>query len=109
MATLFRNKIVSAVGTSPVKVYEAPVATYTTIIGLSLANVTAGIINASVYVQDDTSATAYYIKDVQIAANSALRVVTNGEKLIIPEEYDLFVESSAAASVDVVMSYVEIT
>ena len=109
MATAFKNKIISAVGTSPVKIYEGPVGVETTVIGLSLANTTAGIITASVFVQDDTSAQAFYIKNAQISPASSLRVVVSGEKLIIPAEYDLFVESNTAAAVDVVMSYVEIT
>jgi hypothetical protein len=109
MATAFKNKIISAVGTSPVKIYEGPVGVETTVIGLSLANITAGIITASVFVQDDTSAQAFYIKNAQISPASSLRVVVSGEKLIIPAEYDLFVESNTSAAVDVVMSYVEIT
>lgn len=109
MATAFKNKIISAVGISPVKIYEGPVGVETTVIGLSLANITAGIITASVFVQDDTSAQAFYIKNAQISPASSLRVVVSGEKLIIPAEYDLFVESNTAAAVDVVMSYVEIT
>jgi hypothetical protein len=109
MATAFKNKIISAVGTSPVKIYEGPVGVETTVIGLSLANITAGIITASVFVQDDTSAQAFYIKNAQISPASSLRVVVSGEKLIIPAEYDLFVESNTAAALDVVMSYVEIT
>ncbi len=109
MATAFKNKIISAVGTSPVKIYEGPVGVETTVIGLSLSNITAGIITASVFVQDDTSAQAFYIKNAQISPASALRVVVSGEKLIIPAEYDLFVESNTAAALDVVMSYVEIT
>jgi hypothetical protein len=109
MATSFKNKVESAVGTSPVKIYEAPVGINTTIIGLSLSNITAGIITASVFVQDDTSAQAYFLKNVQIAPASSLRVVTSGEKLVIPANDDLFVESNTAAAVDVVMSYVEIS
>jgi hypothetical protein len=109
MATAFKNKIISAVGTSPVKIYEGPVGVETTVIGLSLANISAGIITVSVFVQDDTSAQAFYIKNAQISPASSLRVVVSGEKLIIPAEYDLFVESNTAAAVDVVMSYVEIT
>jgi hypothetical protein len=109
MATAFKNKIISAVGTSPVKIYEGPVGVETTVIGLSLANISAGIITASVFVQDDTSAQAFYIKNAQISPASSLRVVVSGEKLIIPAEYDLFVESNTSAAVDVVMSYVEIT
>ena len=34
--------------------------------------------------------------------------IEHGEKLIIPANYDLFVESNTAASLDVVLSYVEI-
>jgi len=109
MATAFKNKIISAVGTSPVKIYEGPVGVETTVIGLSLANISAGIITVSVFVQDDTSAQAFYIKNAQISPASSLRVVVSGEKLIIPAEYDLFVESNTSAAVDVVMSYVEIT
>ena len=109
MATAFKNKILSQVGTSPVKIYEAPVGASATILGLSLSNITAGIITASVFVQDDTSAQAFFIKNVQIAPASSLRLVTSGEKLIVPANYDVFVESNTAAAVDVVMSYVEIT
>lgn len=109
MATSFKNKITAQIGTSPVKIYEAPVGVSATILGMSLSNTTAGIITASVYVQDDTSAQAFYIKNVQIAPSSSLRVVTSGEKLIIPANFDLFVESNTAASVDVIMSYVEIS
>ena len=108
MATAFKNKISTQIGTSPVKIYEAPVGVSTTIRGMSLSNITGGIITASVYVQDDTSAQAFFIKNVQIATGSSLRVVTSGEKLIIPANYDLFVESNTAASLDVVLSYVEI-
>lgn len=109
MATTFKNKIESAIGTSPVKIYEAPVGVNTTIVGLSLSNITAGIIAASVYVQDNTSAQAYFLKNVNIAPNTSLRVVTSGEKLIIPADYDLFIESNTAASIDAVMSFVEIS
>ena len=41
MATAFKNKILSQVGTSPVKIYEAPVGASATILGLSLSNITA--------------------------------------------------------------------
>lgn len=109
MATIFKNNLEQAVGTTPVKVYETNIGVSTTVIGLSLTNVTAGIITASVYVQDDTSAQSFFLKNVQIAAASSLRAITNGEKLIIPAEYALFVESNTAASLDVVMSYVEIS
>jgi hypothetical protein len=109
MATLFKNNIEQAVGITPVKVYETNIGVSTTVIGLSLTNITAGIVTASVFVQDDTSAQSFFLKNVQIAAATSVRAITNGEKLIIPAQYSLFVESNTAASLDVVMSYVEIS
>jgi hypothetical protein len=109
MATIFKNNIEQAVGTTPVKVYETPIGVSTTVIGLSLTNITAGIVTASVFVQDDTSAQSFFLKNVQIAAATSVRAITNGEKLIIPAEFSLFVESNTAASLDVVMSFVEIS
>lgn len=109
MATVFKNNIEQAVGITPVKVYETVIGVSTTVIGLSLTNITAGIVNASVFVQDDTSAQSFFLKNVQISPATSVRAITNGEKLIIPAQYSLFVESNTAASVDVVMSYVEIS
>jgi len=110
MATQFRNTIINSVGTTPVRIYTTPENFNTTVIGMSLANLTAGIVTAGVYLQDtpNDSATGYYIKDVSVAPNSSLRLVTSGEKLIIPEYNELFIVSNTTASLDVIMSYVEI-
>ena len=108
MATLFKNKVVNSVGIVPVDIYEADASTRATVIGLSLTNLTQSFVYVDVLLQDDTSITGYYLKQALLPANTSLRVVATGEKLIIAPSNKLQVRSSIDDSVDVVLSFVEI-
>ena len=109
MATEFKNTVSKDVGTKPVEILETTASTRATVIGLSLTNLTGSFVYVSVLLQDDTSVTGYYLKDTILPANTSLRVVSTGEKLIVAPENKLLVQSSVDDSVDVVCSYVEIT
>ena len=108
MATLFKNKVVNTVGVLPVDVYETDASTRATVIGMSLTNLTQSFVYVDVLMQDDTSITGYYLKQALLPANTSLRVVATGEKLIIAPSNKLQVQSSIDDSVDVVLSFVEI-
>ena len=108
MATLFQNKVTNNIGAVPVEIYETDASTRATIIGLSLTNLTASFVYVDVLIQDNTSITGYYLKDTLLPANTSLRVVATGEKLILAPENKILVRSSIDDSVDVVMSYVEV-
>jgi len=108
MATLFKNKVVKQVGTLPVDIYETDASTRSTVIGLSLTNLTSSFVYVDVLIQDDTSVTGYYLKDTVLPANTALRVVNQVEKLILASNNKIQVRASVDDSVDVVMSFVEI-
>jgi len=108
MATLFKNKVVNSVGIVPVDIYEADASTRATVIGMSLTNLTQSFVYVDVLMQDDTSVTGYYLKQALLPANTSLRVVATGEKLIIAPSNKLQVKSSIDDSVDVVLSFVEI-
>jgi hypothetical protein len=108
MATLFKNKVVNTVGVLPVDVYETDASTRATVIGMSLTNLTQSFVYVDVLMQDDTSVTGYYLKQALLPANTSLRVVATGEKLIIAPSNKLQVKSSINDSVDVVLSFVEI-
>jgi len=108
MATLFKNKVVNNIGVLPVDVYETDASTRATIIGLSLTNLTESFVYVDVLMQDDTSITGYYLKQTLLPANTSLRVVATGEKLIIAPSNKLQVRSSIDDSVDCVVSFVEI-
>lgn len=109
MATFFRNKVVKDVGTQPVLVLETSAAQRATVIGLSVTNLTTSFVYIDVLIGDDTSVEGYYVKETLLPANTSLRLVSTGEKLILAPENTLKVKSSVSDSVDVVMSYVEIT
>ena len=108
MATVFRNKVINNVGVVPIDIYETDASTRATVIGLSLTNLTQSFVYIDVLVQDDTSVTGYYLKETLLPANTSLRVVATGEKLIIAPSNKLQVRSSIDDSVDVVASIVEI-
>ena len=108
MATIFKNKVVNSIGVVPVDVYETDASTRATVIGLSLTNLTQSFVYVDVLMQDDTSVTGYYLKQALLPANTSLRVVATGEKLIIAPSNKIQVKSSIDDSVDVVLSFVEI-
>jgi hypothetical protein len=109
MATYFKNAIIKQVGTVPITVYSPPIGTNTIVLGLNLANLIDSVVKVTITLQDTTSVSGYIIKDVMIAPNSSLRVLSAGEKLIVASQSTLSVNSDISDSVDVVMSYVELT
>lgn len=108
MATFFKNSVVKNIGTVPVRVVETQANSRATVIGLSLTNLTTVTLTVSVQVQDDTSTMGYYCKDIILPANSSLRLVNGGEKLILGNRNELYVSCSVENGIDALVSYVEI-
>jgi hypothetical protein len=112
MATFFRNRLESEIGTSEVEVISVGTTSRVTVIGMSLTNLTSDIIRATIRVEntDESSPndTAFYIKNVTIQPNQSLRVVNGGEKLVLAGDMKLYVQSDVADSMDFIASYVEI-
>jgi|TARA_B100001059_G_C17292466_1_gene313417 hypothetical protein len=108
MATQFKNKVVKEVGTVPILAMETDAATRSTIVGLSLANLTEGVVTASVLVHDDTSVEGYFMKDVMVPPNTSLRALSAGEKLILAPSNQLYLVANTIESLDAVISYVDI-
>jgi hypothetical protein len=108
MATNFKNKVSPNIGVTPVDVITVSPAAKLTIIGLSLTNLTEGVVVVSVKVTDADSVTGHYIKNVPIPAHQTLRVVNGGEKLIMAGNNILTIVSLQEDAVDAIVSYVEI-
>jgi hypothetical protein len=108
MATNFKNVVSPNIGMTPVDVVTASGSSKITVIGLSLANITDGVVVASVKLTDAEENTAYYIKDIPIPPNQSLRVVNGGEKLIIAPYGVLTIEATQDEAVDAIVSYVEV-
>lgn len=110
MATVFKHAVVTDVGTTPVDVLQIPEGVRATVIGCNLANVTEDdTIVVNIFIVDEFSTEAYYAKGLVIPPNSTLKAITQGEKLILPETAGLRIVSDTEESIDVTISYVEIS
>jgi hypothetical protein len=109
MANVFKNSITGSIGTAGAIVYQTPVATTTTIIGVNVANVNSQNISVSVMVRDNSgNKTVYLVKDALIP-QGASSILIGGEQKIVLEANDFIsVTSSLAASADVIVSALEL-
>lgn len=112
MATLFKNKLISGLGTEETTILTTASNARTTVVGLSLANLTESIILASIKLRDPAADPgqdeAYFMKDIIIPPNQSLRAVNGGERLIVGPSTDLILNANTDDSLDIVLSYVEI-
>ena len=110
MPTLFRHAITTSVGTTPVDVLQIPEGVRATVIGCNIANVTDyDTVVVNMYVIDENSTQATYVRGIIIAPNTSVKVITQGEKLILPATSGIRIETDTEDSVDVTISYVEIS
>jgi hypothetical protein len=110
MPTTFRQSIANGVGTTPVDVLTIPNGVRSTVIGLNIANTTDyDTVRADVFVIDETSTSSFYVRGLTIPPNTSAKVVTQGEKLIMPQNTTLRLVADTDGSLDVIVSHVEIS
>ena len=109
MANTFKNRTLSAVGTSPVDVGAVVAAsTQTTLIGMTVANITSGVISVTVTLGDGTN-TTNIVKTAPIPTGGSLVVLGGDQKVVLMTGDKITVTSNTASSADVIMSFLEIT
>jgi hypothetical protein len=110
MPTVFKQAVVTDIGTTPVDIIQIPEGVRATVIGCNLANTSDyDTVVVDVLVVDENSTAGNYVRAVPIPPGSSAKVVTQGEKLILPATAGLRIVSDTEASVDAVISYVEIS
>lgn len=108
MANTFTSYVNKDVGTSAATVVTVGSSTQTTVIGMSAANTTSSPVTVDVYIT--RSATNYYlVKGATVPVGSSLVIVGGDQKVVMVTSDALKVISSAASSVDVVTSVLNIT
>lgn len=110
MAETFKRIAQRGVGTGRTRVggYTVPGGATAIVIGSSFVNVTAATVAATVEHHDGTNYTAL-AKDVQLGAGQLLAPSGEVNKLVLQAGDGVFVTSSAAASLDCIISILEIT
>jgi hypothetical protein len=110
MPTLFRHAVTTSVGITPVDVLQIPEGVRATVIGCNIANVTDyDTVVVNMYIIDENSTQATYVRGIIIPPNSTAKVITQGEKLILPATSGIRIETDTEDSIDVTISYVEIS
>lgn len=106
----FKNYLKPSIGVSNTTVYNPTTANIqSTIIGLSMSNVTNSPIEVSIALTSGTTAnTCYIMKGAIIPVGSSIVPIGGEQKLVLTANDVLFVSSNTAASVDVVLSVLEI-
>jgi hypothetical protein len=108
MANVFTSYANKSVGTSAATVVTIGASTQTTIIGMSCANTTTSPVTVDAYFT--RSAVDYYlVKGAIVPVGGALVIVGGDQKVVLTTSDVLKVVSSAATSVDVVTSVLNIT
>ena len=109
MANTFKNRTLRAVGTSATDVGAVVAAsTHTTLIGMTMANITSGVINVTATLNDGTN-TTHIVKDAPIPTGGSLILLGGDQKVVLMTGDKIIVTSNTASSVDVIMSFLEIT
>ena len=110
MANTFTRKVSRGVGTALTAVggYTVGSSTQTTVIGLTVANTSAATINIDVTLNDGSNDT-YVVKDAPVPVGGALVPIGGNQKVVLITGDSIKVNSSAASSVDAVLSILEIT
>ena len=114
MANSFKNRTLRGVGTTPTPLGAAVSAnTETTLIGMTIANTTSGVINVTVTLTDNAGSPGPYttnlVKDAPVPTCGSLVVLGVDQKVCLITGDIIKVKSNTASSADVIMSFLEIT
>ena len=110
MANTFTRKTSHHVGASPSIIggYTVPSSTTTIVIGLVCTNTTGSAIAANVFLANATANT-YIVVNAPIAAGASLIPIGGDQKIVMITGDKIYVQSSAATSIDAILSIMEIT
>jgi hypothetical protein len=110
MANTFTRKLEQNVGATATKIANYTVASSTSVvvIGLTVTNTTGSAIQANVFINNGVANT-YVVANSPISSGASLVVVGGDQKIVLITGDSIYVQSSAATSIDAVMSVMEIT
>ena len=112
MPNTFKNALKPNIGTANTTVYQAPIATQSTVIGLSIANRTSNAtIQVSAYVLDSSNSynATYIVYNATVPLGGTLVAVGGDQKLVLKANDSIQVSSSVNNSVDAICSVLEIS
>jgi len=104
----FKLKTKANIGVTTVGIYTVPASTSTTILGITLANVSGSGINVTVGISRTSADDVSLIKNVPIPQGSSLEFM-QGNKIILESDDAVTAKSDVSNSLDVSLSILEMT
>lgn len=108
MANNFKLKTKASVGVTTVGIYTVPPLTTTTVLGITLANISGTGINVTVGIARTLADDVSIIRNVPIPQGSSLEFM-GGNKVILEPNDEVNVKSDVITSLDVSLSILEMT
>lgn len=108
MPNTFKNYITANVGTTATTVLTGATGAQTTVIGMTVANTTTSAVTASVTLTSGAT-TVFLVKNASVPVGGALVPVGGDQKVVVEASDVIQVQSSAATSLDVIVSVLEIS
>ena len=108
MANTFRLATKANVGVTSVGIYTAPSNATSTIIGITLANISGSGINVTVGIARTFADDVSILRNVPIPQGSTLEVM-QGNKIVLEPSDTITAKSDVTASLDVAVTLLEMT
>jgi hypothetical protein len=89
--------------------YTVGANTTAVIVGLTVTNTSGSAITANVYINDVSTANTYVVANAPISSGASLIPVGGDQKVVLIAGDKVYVQSSAASSIDTILSIMEIT
>lgn len=112
MANTFKLKTFDGSSTAAdtdMSIYTCPAATQTTIIGMSIANLTTGEITVDVKVTNNDGDNVFIVKDAPVPTGGSIVPVGGDQKVVLEPSDAIIVQSNTLNSADTTLSILEIT
>ena len=110
MANTFTRKTSQNIGATATQIgaYTVAASTTTIVIGLTCTNTTGSAITANVFLANATANT-YIVANAPISSGASLIPIGGDQKIVMITGDKIYVQSSAATSIDAILSIMEIT
>ena len=110
MANTFTRKTSQNIGATATQIgaYTVAASTTTIAIGLTCTNTTGSAITANVFLANATANT-YIVANAPISSGASLIPIGGDQKIVMITGDKIYVQSSAATSIDAILSIMEIT
>jgi len=112
MANSFKLKTFdgsSTAANTDMTIYTGPASTETTIIGMSISNITSSQMTVDVKLENNDGDNIFIVKDAPVPAGGTLVPVGGDQKIVMEASDVLKVQSDTANSADTALSVLEIT